>query len=311
MAVSVYVIAAMCGCWYRESGVNPGIWESLVVCDWNYQYEYTNKGGYGLGQWTNVGTTDGRLYHLHRWVTSNGYTDGDGEGQLNYLTVEGYWNGDYNGTGDHAQTRGSYGSLSSFLNSTSTSISDLVWDFLANWEGVPGNAYDERLEWANKFLTYLQEHGGESASWTSVNNYLSETQSYQNALCVYNFFSGYAPEPPAEEHRLTVSVRGRANATVTTGEGETEETILEAGYNATVTSESIEADTELTLTIETDGKYKVKKIEVTEGDITLTEVSKNKVYTFTFPDENVTIVITIVKPFKWWMYMRPKYKWYQ
>ena len=46
---SIYVIAAMCGCWRRESVVNPGIWESLIPCAWNYKYEYKHKGGYGLG----------------------------------------------------------------------------------------------------------------------------------------------------------------------------------------------------------------------------------------------------------------------
>lgn len=386
MATSIYVIAAMCGCWYRESGVNPGIWESLIPCAWDYEYEYTSKGGYGLGQWTNVGTSDGRLYRLHQWVNANGYTDGDGNGQLAYITTEGYWNGAYDGTGDNAQTRGSYGSLANFLNSNSTNIANLVWDFLANWEGVPGNAYSERLEWADKILTYLQAHAGESASWTSKNNYLSESQTYQNALCVYNYFSGYTPDPepkpegtysitvntegngtayasatyakpdttitltatpngsdtfegwtvesggviitgdsftmPEEDvvilatftgektegAGLTVKVIGKAKAAVTQTDEDTgeETTILEVESNSEGTATGIAQGTELVLFIKSKKHYKIKKVEVTKGTITL-EKTKSNTYTFTFGTSDVTIEVTIMKSFPWWMAMRPTY----
>lgn len=217
--VSIYVIAAMCGCWKRESGVNPGVWESLIPCAWDYQYEYTGQGGYGLGQWTNVGESHGRLYRLHTWVTENGYEDGDGNGQLAYLPVEGYWNGEYNGTGDNAKTRGSYGSLANFLASTSTNIANLVWDFLANWEGVPGDAYSERLQWANNILTYLQNHAGETGTWTSSNAYISYSKMYQNCLCVYNWFNGYVPDPeptpepePEKDYTIKIVVNGSGTA---------------------------------------------------------------------------------------------------
>lgn len=263
MATSIYVIAAMCGCWYRESGVNPGIWESLTPCAWDYQYEYTGKGGYGLGQWTNVGTSHGRLYRLHQWVTSNGYTDGEGNGQLAYLTVEGCWNGSYNGTGDNSQTRGSYGSLSNFLNSTSTNLDNLVWDFLANWEGVPGDNYSIRRQWAYNILSYLQEHAGESATWTSRNNYITETQTYQNALCVYNFFSGYTPEPEPDTYRITVQVRGN-------------------GVAYASSSYAKEGDT-ITLTAEPSGSAEFEGWQVVSGGITITNNS------FVMPANTVVI----------------------
>ena len=190
LGVSDYVVAAMCGCWKRESGVNPGIWESLVPCAWDYQYEYNGKGGYGLGQWTNVGTPHGRCYNLHKYVTSNGYTDGQGEGQLAFLVDEGYWSGS-------SQTKGDYSSLSEFLKSTSTNLNDLVWDFLANWEGVPGNAYSERLEAAKYFLSYIQEHKNDdksSYSWYSENQYVGFKSSQQmgNVMLIYWWFDGYS-----------------------------------------------------------------------------------------------------------------------
>ena len=32
LEISQYVVSAICGCWRRESGVNPAIWESLIPC---------------------------------------------------------------------------------------------------------------------------------------------------------------------------------------------------------------------------------------------------------------------------------------
>lgn len=188
LKVSKYVVAAMCGCWKRESGVNPAIWESLIPCAWDFQYDYTNKGGFGLGQWTNVGTSHGRLYNLHTWVTDNGYGDGDGDGQLEYILVENYW------TPKPAAHLG-YQSLSEFLESNSTSIDDLVWDFLACWEGVTGDAYDERLLWANTFLTYINEHQHDQTTWSWIagNNYLSTDEMCNNVMVIFKYMSGGFP----------------------------------------------------------------------------------------------------------------------
>ena len=185
LSVSKYVVAAMCGCWWRESGVNPAIWESLIPCAWDYEYEYTRKGGFGLGQWTNVGTTQGRLYNLHQWVTGNGYSDGDGYGQLEFMLYEGYW-------ANSSQSRLGYNSLTQFLQSSSTDLGDLVWDFLANWEGVAGDHYSQRLRWARQCLSYIEAHenDGNTYSWIAGNRYLSEAQTLNNAMVVYNYISG-------------------------------------------------------------------------------------------------------------------------
>lgn len=284
--VSIYVIAAMCGCWWQESRVNPGIWESLIPCAWNYQYEYKNKGGYGLGQWTNVGSSHGRLYNLHEWVTSNGYADGDGNGQLAYIPVEGYWNGSYHGTGDNAQTRGSYGSLDNFLASTSTDLDTLVWDFLANWEGVPGNQYSNRRTWAHNFLTYLQEHAGEAGTWTSKNNYLTETEMYKNVLAVYNYFSGYIPEPePAGTYTITVTSSGSGRAYARPSSGEAGDLIA--------------------LYADPDSGAEFTGWKVITGDVNINEDN-----TFTLPASNVSIeaeFTTVEQPtyYPVWMY----YQW--
>lgn len=191
-----YVIAAMCGCWKRESGVNPGIWESLIPCAWDFQYDYTGKGGYGLGQWTNVGTPQGRCYKLHQYCVNNGYPDGSGPGQIAFLIYENYWNANNSSHG--------FKSLSEFLQSDSTDLSMLVSEFLACWEGVPGNAYSERLEAAQAFLSYITEHAGEPAdiwSWTSKNGYLGfkSAEQYANVMCIYHALNGDIPVPGPTE----------------------------------------------------------------------------------------------------------------
>lgn len=48
--ISIEVISAICGNWYHESNINPGIYEGLQVVPLTDNSVY---GGYGLGQWTN------------------------------------------------------------------------------------------------------------------------------------------------------------------------------------------------------------------------------------------------------------------
>lgn len=191
--VSAYVIAAMCGCFKRESGVNPGIWESLTPTTWDHEYNYDGIGGFGLGQWTNVGTPYGRCYNLHEWVTSNGYVDGDGNGQLAFLIHENYWTASNSILG--------YATLGEFLSSTSTDIDALTAEFLACWEGVPGNALSERQEAARAFYSYIDAHKTEPSSnwnWTSGNFYLGylSNEQYANVMCAYWFLNGYVPPGP-------------------------------------------------------------------------------------------------------------------
>lgn len=189
--LSIYVVAAMCGCWWQESGVNPGIWESLIPCAWDFQYDFTHKGGFGVGQWTNYGTSHGRCYNLHEWVTSNGYADGDGTGQMLFLVHEDYWV-------NSSHKRGNYTTLSEFLSSTSTDLGTLVWDFLACWEGVAGNAYENRLSHAQTYLNYIRQHMDDDPSqysWVSANRYLSEAETLNNVMCVYFHFYGYNIDP--------------------------------------------------------------------------------------------------------------------
>jgi len=184
---SPYVVAAMCGCFKRESTVNPGIWESLIPATFDRQYRYDNIGGFGLGQWTNVGTPHGRCWNLHEFCRKNGYKDGDGNGQIAFIIKENYWIGN-----------SSLGmtSLTDFLNSGSTNLRALTSDFLACWEGVPGDAFDERYEAARDFLSYIDAHKNDPPTswlWVSGNYYLGfpSQEMHNNVMCVYNALKGY------------------------------------------------------------------------------------------------------------------------
>lgn len=191
--ISPYVVSAMCGCWAWESGMNPGIWESLIPTTWDHEYQYDGIGGFGLGQWTNVGTPYGRCYNLHTWVTSQGYSDGDLYGQLNFVLHENYWTA--------ANSVMGYNNLSEFLSSTSTNLPLLVEEFLACWEGVPGNKLTERIAYAQNYYQYIYDNkSASSSSWkqTSGNFYQDPTGSaaHANVMLVYWWAGGVEPEPP-------------------------------------------------------------------------------------------------------------------
>ena len=192
MPVSKYVVAAMCGNFKAESNVNPGIWEQRIPSTWDHEYQYDDIGGFGLGQWTNVGTQYGRLWDLHTWVTSNGYQDGDGNGQVAYIPVENVW---YSGSSL------GYSTLSDFLNSNSTDLYALTYDWLICWEGIGTDSLAERYEAAQYFLDYLNAHENDNPAdyvWISTNEYLDWWEMYNNVMCVYFAFNGYTPPTPPD-----------------------------------------------------------------------------------------------------------------
>ena len=197
MAVSAYVIAGICGCFYWESTMNPGIWESLIVPSdtWYHVYEYDNIGGYGFGQFTNVpdqstGTVSWRARDYYQWCLANNKDPGDGSAQMDYiLNVERVWM-------EWQPQRGNYQNLNEFLNSTSTSTDDLVWDWLACWEGVPGDRYSERCAFAQTALAYITAHQNDDPTgyhWVTGNFYCTNDQMLNNVMCMYFYMQGFVP----------------------------------------------------------------------------------------------------------------------
>lgn len=184
-AISLYVIAAMCGNFYQESGVNPGIWEGTNQASWDSLLH-----GYGLGQWTNTGgDTHGRLWQLHSWVTSNGYADGDGYGQLAFLLHENYWT-------PQSIEQSAYSTLEDFLTSDSTNIAELTKEYFYHWEGINNGTLSQRQQFAQRAYAYITEHYGDESinTWTSVNAYITETQALNNCVLIARYLSsGYIP----------------------------------------------------------------------------------------------------------------------
>lgn len=189
LSVSDLVISAICGNFWRESTVNAGIWESLIVMPWDYVYNYSdpNKGGYGIGGFTNTQGpygTDMRLLRMHDWCVNNGYAVDDGSAQLYYIVfVERLWAGVYNND-----------DFDDYLASTETDLYTLVDQWCRYWEGVPGNAMPERFSYAQQAYDYIQTHKTDNPSnyhWIAGNRFLSTAETLNNVMCLYFWFKTY------------------------------------------------------------------------------------------------------------------------
>lgn len=184
---SAYVIAAICGNFWTESNVNPGVWESLTPVAWNALWS-NNTGGYGLGQWTNTGgDTHGRLYKLHEYLSSNGYDNDSMEGQAAYIIEENVWN-----KGASYQQEISYTSLEEFLNSDSTDLNYLTKAWLYCWEGINNDTLSQRQAQAKKAYDYIVAHANDSSitAYYHSNNYLSESEILDNCVMLYRIMGG-------------------------------------------------------------------------------------------------------------------------
>ena len=208
---SDYVVAAMCGNWYGESYVCPGVWESFIVCPWDYMHTRDPlAGGFGFGQWTNTDPGNMRCLNLHNWVTANGYADGDGTGQLLFMGVEDIWN--------LTSPRLHIPNLKAFFDSTSTDLESLCFDFLICWEGINDGSFPNRFSAAQRFLTYIQQHANDNpsdyATAISVNRPLTEAETLHNVMFVYFALNGYLGSPGIRpEQFIMLAVSGRKGRT--------------------------------------------------------------------------------------------------
>ena len=177
---NLHVIAAICGNFYQESTVNPGIWENLTP----------NAPGYGLGQWTDNPPQVMRRTALFNWLDANGYSRYSGEGQLRFLMYENVWI-------PSLIMQSAYSTLTDYLQSTSTNISDLVLEFMYHWEGINDNSFQTRLAYAQDVYQLFVNDNGQRDPWYSGNYYLSrDGQSMANALHIKDFFLEEEPTPP-------------------------------------------------------------------------------------------------------------------
>lgn len=175
---SIYVVSAICGNAWQESTLSPSIWENLKPAT-----PTTLKHGYGLFGWTNTGgNTHGRMYQLFQWLRENGYSDDDGDGQLQYLVHENVW---------YPTAEYPFNTLEDFLKSDSTDIEMLTHAFNKCWEGIHDVSWDNRVDYARQCYNYILKHGNDSSinTWYKGNRYLSVPERLNNAVLFWRFFS--------------------------------------------------------------------------------------------------------------------------
>lgn len=177
---SLYVISAIAGNMDAESTLSPGTWESLTVRNWDSQYS-NNTGGYGLGQWTNVGTSRGRLWGLYSWLSESGYSTDSGEGQCAYVVEENYWT---------PRSGYPFQTLTEFLESTSTDIDMLTGAWNVCWEGIPLNT--SRYALSRHYYDVISSRMNDTSitNWVARNAFLSQPERDNNAVMLWRSMRG-------------------------------------------------------------------------------------------------------------------------
>ena len=199
MAVSFYTVAAICGNFYGESGVNPARPESgheqEILANLT---DISVYGGYGLGQWTNGGSVVPGLRRrtdLIEWLRSHGYADDSGDGQCAYMGVEKYWR----------RNPLIYNSYDEFMENTETSTSHLTALWWYNWEGItPSQAsQQQRLDFADDIFPYLVDHYDDPdiTTWATGTYGITYQQAKDNSVLVARCLIGGAPPPPHPTER--------------------------------------------------------------------------------------------------------------
>lgn len=176
-----YVVAAICGNFWQESTVNPGIWEGLVV----------GNPGFGLGQWTDNPPQVMRRTALFDWLDAQGYAHDSGQGQLEFLVYEDLWI-------PSLIQPSNYATMSAFFASTSTDLYALTQEWMYHWEGINDGTLGQRYNFAYD-LAYNQfpADDGTRNPWYSSNAYNTLAQARSNSFLVKDFLMGSSPIPPA------------------------------------------------------------------------------------------------------------------
>lgn len=187
MAIStnLRVIAAICGNFWQESTVNPGIWERR-------DGQIINTPGYGLGQWTDNPPIVERRTALFNYLDSHGYDRDSGDGQLEFLVYENIWI-------PTSFQQSDYATLTEFFESTSNDLEALTREWMYHWEGINDGSFETRYQAALRFLNVFWDNESSSyrEPWFNRNDYLTENEAGWNSLRIMDFFLGTEPpEPP-------------------------------------------------------------------------------------------------------------------
>lgn len=179
---NLYVIAAICGNFWQESTVNPGIWERK-------DGQIINTPGYGLGQWTDNPPQVMRRTALFNWLDANNYPHDSGDGQLEFFMYENLWI-------PTLIQQSAYNTLNEYLTTSSTNLYNLVTEFMYHWEGIDDGTDLVRYNMAEDFLQELQNDNGERMPWYSSNDFNTVNYARWNSLRIKDFFMGYVPPTP-------------------------------------------------------------------------------------------------------------------
>lgn len=181
---SVFVVAAICGNWWQESTINPGIWEGLVV----------GAPGYGLGQWTGS-----RRTALFNYLDSNGFKRDSATGQVSFFIEEGAWY--KNGYGEN------FDSLLDFLSSDSIDLTLLTYAFMQGWEGIWDGTEGIRVDAALQCYEYILANAETepATGFVKGNQYLSIPDRLHNAVMLFRLIGGTLVAPG--RHKMWMYLR--------------------------------------------------------------------------------------------------------
>lgn len=186
---SIYVVSAMCGNFWQESGINPAMWEgNNTPGDYPWDMHILGR-GFGIGQWTNVmGDANGRLWHMGIWVEARApYYQFDGTNQILYILEEKYWVP----KPEYPEFR----SLNDFLTSQSTDLARLTHAWNLCWEGIRDSSWDARVGYAQQCYDYIIDNLDKPDMFGGMyfgQRYLTVPERLNNAMWVYLVLNGYA-----------------------------------------------------------------------------------------------------------------------
>lgn len=178
---SLYVVSAICGNWWQESTLNPGLYEGRKVVPLKDNNVY---GGFGLGQWTNSPKHKlTRRTALANYLDQNGWAYDSGEGQIEFFIYENVWY--------RTAQAAAFQNLQDFLHTDSTDLENLTYAFMRGWEGIWDGTQNIRYQAAQECYLYIENNVDvEPEQWYISNQYLSNAQRFNNALCIFRVFNG-------------------------------------------------------------------------------------------------------------------------
>lgn len=134
-------IGALLGNMQRESSINPGIWQGLIISE---------ERGYGLTQWT-------PSTKITSWLSSHGYAGDSMDGELAKLQEEVDTDTTSPNQGQWIKTSSYPISFQEFTQA-STTINTLDWytaAFMYNYERPGDPALELRIQYAHAWYDYI------------------------------------------------------------------------------------------------------------------------------------------------------------